>query len=176
MIKIFIFVITLLSFQSMSFSSNFARASFFPELEMKTLNKESFKIPGDFIASNNILLISFGRDMQEPIEAWDSSLKKIFDSDNKVDIFNTPLIPNPGRFVKGFINSGFRSIYKDKSVRDSIIILYVEEEVFPMLEIDEVVMKTPLIIVVDKEGVILGKVSGLANDDNIQLVISYISK
>jgi len=152
-----------------------AQESLFPTIKASTLNKNKVTLPKDFSADKNVLLISFGRDMQEVIDAWDVELTPLRELSNQVQVYNTPLIPNPGALVRGFINSGFRSIYKDQSQRDRIIILYVKvKKIFPALGIEEDDKTEPLILVISKDGNIIGRVQGLADDANVAAVTALI--
>ena len=153
-----------------------AQSDVFPTVKARTLNKDKITVPEDFSAAFNILLISFGRDMQEPVDAWDAALTPLREGSDQVQVYNTPLIPNPGAIVRGFINSGFRSIYKDESLRDRIVILFVKEkDVFPALAIDDEVKTVPLILVTTQDGTILGRVSGLADAANIAAVTALVT-
>lgn len=156
---------------SLGFSPAIAQDTVFPTVKARTLSKDKITVPEDFSAAHNILLISFGRDMQEPVDAWEAALTPLRESSDQVQVYNTPLIPNPGAIVRGFINGGFRSIYKDEALRDRIIILYVKEkEVFPALDIGEDDKAQPLILVTAKDGTILGRVQGLADEANVAAV------
>jgi hypothetical protein len=148
-----------------------AQDTIFPTVKARTLNKDKITVPKDFSAARNVLLISFGRDMQEPVDAWDAALTPLRESSDAVQVYNSPLIPNPGALVRGFINGGFRGIYKDKTLRERVVILYIDEdEVFPALSITDEDKAVPLVLVTDQVGGILGRVSGLANEANVAAV------
>lgn len=147
-----------------------------PTVKARTLNKDKVTLPEDFSAAYNVLLISFGRDMQEQVDAWDEALASLRESSDQVQVYNTPLIPNPGAIVRGFINSGFRSIYKDEDLRDRIVILFVKEKkVFPALAIDDGVKTAPLVLVVAQDGTIIGRVQGLADEANVAAVRAFVT-
>ena len=149
----------------------------FPTLEARTLNKDRITVPEDFSAARNVLLISFGRDMQEPVDAWEAALTPLREQSDGVQVYNTPLIPNPGALVRGFINGGFRGIYKDEALRDRVIILYVDEdEVFPLLNITDENKLQPLVLVTDQSGRIIGRVSGLADDATVAAVTALVKQ
>ena len=153
-----------------------AQESVFPTIKARTLNKDRITVPDDFTAAYNVLLVSFGRDMQEPVDDWDAALKSLREGSEQVQVYNTPLIPNPGALVRGFINGGFRGIYKDEALRDRIVILYVKEkEVFPVLNIGEEDKAAPLVIVTAQDGRILGRVSGLADETNLAAVQGLVT-
>lgn len=148
-----------------------AQETVFPTVKARTLNKDKITVPKDFSAARNVLLISFGRDMQEPVDAWDAALTPLRESSDAVQVYNSPLIPNPGALVRGFINGGFRGIYKDKTLRERVVILYIDEdEVFPALSITDEDKAVPLVLVTDQAGAILGRVSGLADESNVAAV------
>ena len=147
-----------------------------PTVKARTLNKDKVTLPEDFSAAYNVLLISFGRDMQEQVDAWDEALASLRESSDQVQVYNTPLIPNPGAIVRGFINSGFRSIYKDEDLRDRIVILFVKEKkVFPALAIDDGVKTAPLVLVVAQDGTLIGRVQGLADEANVAAVRAFVT-
>ena len=149
----------------------------FPTVKARTLNKDNITVPNDFSVARNVLLISFGRDMQEPVDAWDAALTPLRESSEAVQVYNTPLIPNPGALVRGFINGGFRGIYKDESLRDRVVILYVDEdEVFPVLDIGDEDKLQPLVLVTDQAGTVIGRVSGLADVANVAAVTALATQ
>ena len=124
----------------------------------------------------NILLLSFGRDMQEPVDEWDAALTPLREGSDQIQVYNTPLIPNPGALVRGFINGGFRGIYEGEALRDRIVILYVKEkEVFPALNIREDDKTEPMVIITAQDGRILGRVSGFATEINIAAVQALVT-
>ena len=154
-----------------------AQDTTFPTVKARTLNKDKITVPEDFSAGRNVLLISFGRDMQEPVDAWDAALTSLRESSDGIQVYNAPLIPNPGALVRGFINGGFRGIYKDKALRDRVVILYVDEdEVFPALDIGDEDKLQPLVLVTDQTGLILGRVSGLPDAANVAAVTTLATQ
>jgi hypothetical protein len=145
-----------------------------PEAKAETLNKAKITVPKDFTAERNILLFSFGRDMQAPVDAWDAALAPDRDG-TSVQVYNMPLIPNPGAIVRGFISGGMRGIYEDKAVRDRVVVMYVEEKTyFPALGVTD--KAAPLIVITDKAGVELGRVQGNLNDSLLADVRKLIGK
>jgi hypothetical protein len=145
-----------------------------PEVKAETLNKAKIVVPKDFTAERNILLFSFGRDMQAPVDAWDAALAPERDG-AAVQVYNMPLIPNPGAIVRGFISGGMRGIYEDKAVRDRVIVLYVDEKVyFPALGVAD--KTAPLIVVTDKTGVEIGRVQSSLTDAALAEVRTLLGK
>ena len=154
-----------------------AQDSTFPTVKARTLNKDRITVPEDFTAARNILLLSFGRDMQESVDAWDAALTSVRESSDDVQVYNAPLIPKPNGIIRGFINGGFRSIYKDEGLRDRVVILYIDEDdVFPALNIGDDDKLQPLVMVTDQAGVILGRVAGLAEEANISRVMELATQ
>lgn len=129
-----------------------------PAIKAESLAKAKLTWPADFSAERNVLLISFGRDMQAEVDAWDAALAPLA-SDGAVAVFNTPLIPNPGAIVRGFITGGMRGIYKDAAARARVIPLFVDEdEVFPKLGVTD--RSSPLIVVYARDGREIGRHQG----------------
>ncbi|MDG2244635.1 MAG: hypothetical protein P8L66_14215 [Rhodospirillaceae bacterium] len=153
-----------------------AQDQVFPTVKARTLNKDKITVPADFTAARNIMLLSFGRDMQESVDAWDAVLVTVREASDAVQVYNAPLIPKPNGIVRGFINGGFRGIYKDKGIRDRVVILYIDEdEVFSALNISEEDKQHPLVMVTDQQGVIIGRVSGLADAANVAQVVALLT-
>jgi len=145
-----------------------------PEAKVETLNKAKLVVPKDFTAERNVLLFSFGRDMQAAVDAWDAALGPDRNGTG-VQVYNMPLIPNPGGIVRGFISGGMRGIYKDAAVRDRVIVMYVEEKTyFPALGVAN--KEAPLIVVTDKAGIELGRVQGALSDAALADVRALIAK
>ena len=146
----------------------------FPSIKTANLAKTKMQLPDDFAAERNVILASFGRDMQDAVDAWDAALAPLRDG-VKVQVYNTPLIPNPGAIVRGFISGGMRSIYKDPEVRDRVIVLYVDEdEFFPALGVTA--RDAPLVLVIDRAGVEIGRVQGTLDDANLAAVRDLIER
>ncbi|MDX2142256.1 MAG: hypothetical protein SFV19_02775 [Rhodospirillaceae bacterium] len=145
-----------------------------PQAKVETLNKTKIVVPDGFTAEKNVLLFSFGRDMQDAVDAWDAALTPDRDG-TQVQVYNMPLIPNPGALVRGFISGGMRGIYKDKAVRDRVIVMYVEEkDYFPALGVAD--RTAPLIVVTDQAGIEIGRVQSTLNDTAVAEVRALIAK
>ncbi|MCB2107959.1 MAG: hypothetical protein KDE14_09680 [Rhodobacteraceae bacterium] len=145
----------------------------FPKVKSETLAKQKLVLPDDFKAQRNVILISFGRDMQKAVDAWDAALAPVRDG-TAVQVYNTPLIPNPGAIVRGFISGGMRSVYKDPAVRERVVVLYVDEdEYFPALGVGD--KSAPLVVVTDRTGRELGRVQSEVTDDALGRVQALIA-
>jgi hypothetical protein len=144
-----------------------------PPVKAETLNKAKLAIPADFTAARNVLLFSFGRDMQAAVDAWDAALAP--DRDGvRVQVYNMPLIPNPGALVRGFISGGMRSVYADTAVRDRVVVLFVEEKTyFPALGVAD--RSAPLIVVTDRAGVELGRVQSALSAEALAAVRTLVA-
>ncbi|MBT6090945.1 MAG: hypothetical protein HOH20_15335 [Rhodospirillaceae bacterium] len=154
-----------------------AQDSTFPTIKARTLNKDRITVPKGFTAARNILLLSFGRDMQESVDAWDAALASVRESSDNVQVYNAPLIPKPNGIIRGFINGGFRGIYKDEGMRDRVVILYIDEdEVFPALNISDDDKLQPLVMITDQAGVILGRIAGVVDDANVARVTELVTQ
>ena len=148
-----------------------------PTIKAETLNKTAFTVPASFTATRNILLFSFGRDMQAAVDGWDAALADVR-SDSGVEtvqVYNMPLIPNPGGIVRGFISGGMRGIYKVAAMRDRVIVLYVDEaKVMPALGVTD--RSAPLVLVTDKDGHEIGRVQGVVSGERVAQVRALASR
>lgn len=166
------FAAFLFSVLSVSAPVHAGAGSAIPAVKAETLNKTKIEVPQGFTAAHNVLLFSFGRDMQKAVDDWDAALAPDRDGVN-VQVYNMPVIPNPGGLVRGFISGGMRDIYKDKNLRDRVIVLYVEEKTYmPALGVTD--KTAPLIVITDKAGVEVGRVQSALNDDALALVRSTL--
>lgn len=144
-----------------------------PEAKSETLAKTKFAVPADFPAERNVLLFSFGREMQAAIDAWDAALAGLRDG-KAVQVYNMPLIPNPGGLVRGFISSGMRGAYEDKAVRERVVILFVDEKTyFPALGVTD--RSAPLVVVADKAGREIGRVQAVLSDQALGQVRALVA-
>lgn len=133
-----------------------------PAIKAESLAKTKFTWPADFTAERNVLLISFGRDMQAEVDAWDAAVARLGES-GSVAVFNTPLIPNPGAIVRGFITGGMRGIYKDEAARRRVVPLFVDEDdIFPKFGVTD--RASPLIIVYARDGREIGRHQGKVSE------------
>ena len=143
---------------ALAYPSHASPGSAIPEVKAETLNKAKIVVPKDFTAERNVLLFSFGRDMQAPTDAWDAALAPDRDG-TAVQVYNMPLIPNPGAIVRSFISGGMRGIYEGKALRDQVVVMYVEEKTyFPALGVTD--KSAPLVVVTDMAGIEVGRVQG----------------
>ncbi len=161
----------------LAFAVPSAQADVFPTVKARTLNKDRFTVPEDFEKPRNILLVSMDQGLEDAIDAWDAALSPLRASSDRVEVYNTPLIKKPGALIRGFINGGFRGIYKGDDVRDRVIILYLEDQdaVFAMLDIKEEDKSAPMIFVTDQAGEILGRVPGPATPENVAAVSALVA-
>ena len=133
-----------------------------PAVKAESLAGKKIAWPTDFAAERTILLFSFGRDMQDDVDAWDAALAPLRAA-GTAEVYNTPLIPNPGALVRGFISGGMRSVYKDPATRARVVVLFVDEKTyFPALGVTD--RTAPLVLVVGRDGVERGRVQGKVND------------
>ena len=150
-----------------------AAADVLPTIKAETLNKTPFTVPTSFTAGRNVLMFSFGRDMQKAIDDWDAQLAHLRRDPQACQVYNMPLIPNPGGLVRGFISGGMRGIYKDGATRDRVVILFIDEaKVMPALSVTN--RGAPLILVVDATGREIGRVQGPVSPDLLTQVEGFV--
>ena len=151
-----------------------AQADVLPTIKAETLNRAPFTVPGSFAAARNVLLFSFGRDMQQAVDAWDAALADLRTDPKACQVYNMPLIPNPGALVRGFISGGMRSVYKAAGVRDRVVVLYIDEaKVMPALGVTD--RSAPLVLVVDAGGQEIGRVQGAASAATVGQVRALVT-
>lgn len=133
-----------------------------PPVKAESLAGKKIAWPEDLTAARTIFLFSFGRDMQAAVDAWDAALTPLRAA-GAADVYNTPLIPNPGGLVRGFIRGGMRSAYKDDATRARVVVLFVDEKTyFPALGVND--RSAPLVLVADRDGTERGRVQGQLNE------------
>ena len=148
---------------------------YFPGIDAKDLNKDEFNIPNNLSSEFNIFILSFNRDMQLKADEWFQALMLSNNLVRDVNIFNIPVIPDPGRFVRGFINRRFKGTYKDQAMRNKIIILYVDEKkFFKALDIDKNIRSEPVILLLNKNAKVIYRINGVLQSDKVNKLISFI--
>ena len=152
-----------------------AKADVLPTIKAETLNKTPFVVPTSFTAARNVLLFSFGRDMQAAVDAWDAGLAELRADPQACQVYNMPLIPNPGGLVRGFISGGMRGIYKDARLRDRVVVLYIDEaKVMPALAVTD--RSAPLVLVVDAAGREIGRLQGAVSAESVARVRALVAE
>ena len=67
-----------------------AAADVLPTIKAETLNKTPFTVPTSFTAGRNVLMFSFGRDMQKAIDDWDAQLAHLRRDPQACQVYNMP--------------------------------------------------------------------------------------
>jgi hypothetical protein len=94
-----------------------------PAVTAKDLNKKSISWSRDFATDRTVLIIAFERDQQPMVDSW---VKGLGLKENKsVSWYEVPVINNPGRILRGFIDNGMRKGIPTSEARSHVVTLYV---------------------------------------------------
>jgi hypothetical protein len=137
-----------------------AHAQILPPIKAATLNKQPISWPAGLPAARTILMIAFDRKQQSQIDGWVVGLQ--LKAANAPSWFEVPLIKNPGRLVRTFIDSGMRRGIPITADRAHVVTVYGDKKrlMAAMGISNEAVIH---IIVVERSGRIVQRASGAFN-------------
>ncbi len=149
---------------------------FFPSVKAQTLNRNEITIPDDFTSQSNVLLLAFDRNTVSATDVWDAALLPLRQSSEQIQVYSTPVTSNPGALVRSTVNNLYRDLYGDTARRERVVILYVEEDEFlSALKISQADMTAPVVLVVARDGEVIGRVQGPATPRNVAKVTELAS-
>jgi hypothetical protein len=137
-----------------------------PNIIAKDLNKKPVNWPKDFTAERTILIVAFSRSQQPQIDAWVNALQ--LKSPGAPPWFETPLIKNPGSFVRSFIDNGMRKGIPGTEARSHVVTIYTDKKAFmaAMNLPDENIH----VVVLSRTGKVVGQVVGPHTADKEEII------
>ncbi len=143
------------SSQSLSFSSPKLQ---FPELRAHDLNGRRHLLPNDLSSPRTLLFIAFEREQQTSINSWLHALK-LNAEEQQISWLEVPVLKHPWRLVSFWIDHGMRLGITHENRRAHVWTVYTNRELF-LKKLDLQGTQSVVLLVVNREGVILAKVLG----------------
>ena len=176
--KIYLSLITILLTSCMigsgENSSVKANADKFPLLSGINLEGKKFNLPQDFEGEFKLVAIGFEREHQEAINTWIKVADEVIQNNPKINFYEVPLIYELGGFSRAWVNNGMRLGIQDKIARKRTITVYTNRDKF--FEIMNMKGDKIYVLLLDKNGKILWREEGLANQKNIESLQKILKK
>jgi hypothetical protein len=154
------------------FPASLSYAQQMPLVTAKDLNKKSITWPRDFTTDRTVLIIAFERDQQSMVDSW---VKGLGLKENKsVSWYEAPVINNPGKLIRGFIDNGMRKGIPTPEARSHVVTLYVKKKEFmKAMQIND---EDVHVLVVDRNGKVMTRSKGIYSMTSAAPVQSYLQK
>jgi len=146
----------------------------FPSLVGIDLEGNKRELPNFFDAKYNIISIGFEREHQEAINGWIKIIDPIIAKNNHLKYYEVPLIYELGGFSRAWVNNGMRFGIQDKIARKRTITVYTNRTEF--FRIMNMSGKKIYTLILDKEGNVIWRAEGLANEANIKSLENFLKK
>ena len=143
-----------------------------PLLHAHDLNGKSWVLPNDLQAKKTLILVAFERQQQDSVNSWIYHLK-LRSPKNKITWIEIPLLQNPWKLVAPWIHNGMRRGITEEALRSHVWTIYTNRSSF-LKELSLPSAKVITILVVDKNGIILEKVSGDYTKDKAQVILKIL--
>jgi hypothetical protein len=143
-----------------------ASAQQLPNITAKDLNRKPVNWPKDFTAERTILIVGFSGSQQPQIDAWINALQ--LKSPGAPPWFETPLIKNPGAFVRSFIDSGMRSGIPGTDARSHVVTIYTDKKAF--MKAMNLPDENIHVVVVSRTGKVIGQVIGTHTPEKEKII------
>lgn len=126
------------------------------------------ELPQAFDKKINIVVVAFKREQQSNVNGWIREVDKIIAKNSEVGFYELPLIYELNPLSRSFINNGMRRGVIDEKSRARTITVYTNrEQFFKMMNMEE---QKIYLLVIDKNGKILQRIDGDANEKNVLLL------
>ncbi len=146
----------------------------FPFLSGINLEGKKFDLPQDLDGEFRIVALGFEREHQEAINTWIKVADDIVKNNPKIKFYEVPLIYELGGVSRAWINNGMRLGIQDKIARQRTITVYTNRDKF--FEIMAMKGDRIYVLLLDKNGKILWRTEGLANEKNIDSLQKTLKK
>ena len=146
----------------------------FPLLAGINLEGKKHELPKDFIGELNLIAIGFEREHQEAINTWIKVADELIENNPKIKFYEVPLIYELGTFSRTWINNGMRLGIQNEIARKRTITVFTNRDKF--YEIMDMKGDRIYVLLLDKDGKILWRCEGLANQKNIDSLQKILKK
>lgn len=139
----------------------------FPAVRGANLQGDNFILPDDLVGQLNIVIIAFKRKQQDDVNTWIEALTDHVKNTPNLELYELPILKKFNILMRLNINNGMRYGIANKASREHTINLYINKESFKsrLLIADEDHIQ---ILLLNKEGKIFWRESGLANSEKIK--------
>ncbi len=144
----------------------------FPLLHAHDLNGKSWILPHDLSAQKTLLLVAFKRQQQDSVDSWINALE-LRSPKNHIAWIEVPLLQRPWKLVASWIDHGMRRGVTEEALRAHVWTTYTNRSLF-LKTLGLTGTKSIVVLVVNKKGAILEKVSGDYTKNKAQVVLKAL--
>jgi hypothetical protein len=144
----------------------------FPDVSAKDLNKKPVSWPRDFNTDRTVLIFAYDRDQQDMVDSWVKGLG--LKTPGAAAWFEVPLINNPGKFVRSFIDNGMRRGIPTVEARAHVVTLYVKKKEF--MKTMQLPDEDVHVLVLDRSGKVVSRAKGIYTATSAQSISSALAQ
>ena len=142
-----------------------AEPPIFPTVSFDNLSKDRVTLPADLHGDRNLLLLYFDLTQQKDIDDWNVVIDRWRANDPSLGSYTLLVSPQKNFLSRWWQNASMRSASPDASHWSTTLPIYVEKRAFDKkLSIPS--EKQVVLLLTDRKGHILSRVSGSATDGN----------
>jgi hypothetical protein len=146
-----------------------AQGPVLPTVSFYNLNKERITLPGDLHTDRNLLLLYFQLTQQPQVDGWNSAIEHWHTIDASLVAYTSFVSPQKNILARWWQNASIRSSSVDNHRWSTTLPLYVDKRSFErQLGIGS--ESQPVLLLLDRSGHILSKISGPPTESNRALV------
>ncbi len=166
------FLFLLLALQSCFISSGenskvlAGQDNYFPKVSGIDLEGNKQELPQVFKNEFNLVIVAFKREQQVEVDSWIKAATPILQEKPNLSFFEIPLIYELSAFKRFWVNNGMRFGIEDDVARKRTITVYTNRDEF--FKISKMKEDSIYALLIDKNGKILWRVEGVADDNKIK--------
>lgn len=146
----------------------------FPQMQVKTLAKNSLQVPADLEGELNVALVAFRRWHQDLVDGWVPHLHQLDKELRfKLGVYEFPSLPESNFLYRAFLNSGMRAGIRNQYVFEHTIVLYTDLDTFTQ-QLGITSRETIEVLLIDKKGTILWRDRGAFNTEKLDSMRTYL--
>jgi len=147
--------------------------NYFPKVVGIDLQGNKQELPQAFQNKFNLVVVAFKREQQLQVDTWIKALEPILKEKSNLSFFEIPLIYELSSAKRFWVNNGMRFGILDEVARKRTITVYTNrDEFFKITKMREDEIYTLLL---DKNGKILWRVEGVADDKKIKSLLDKMA-
>lgn len=131
----------------------------FPTITSSDLNGRSVTLPNDLQGEKRLLLLAYDRKDQKIVDPWINMARQWKLPEERLGIYEIPIIQDPGKFMREFIDVAMKRGIPEADVRRRVITLYTNKDAL----LDKLAIendKTIDILLIDADGYVLWRTEG----------------
>jgi hypothetical protein len=140
-----------------------------PTVSFYNLNKERVTLPEDLHSDRNLLLLYFQLTQQPQVDGWNSAIEQWHSIDPALVAYTSLVSPQKNILARWWQNASIRSSSPDNRRWSTTLPLYVDKRSFER-QLGIETESQPVLLLLDRSGHVLSKVSGPPTESNQALV------